>query len=177
MGSLNAPQTTDVCFSSRSHYLFCASEDHKVRIWDLKRKQSYSNLELSQPVQCVSVNRTDQLLASGLRSSQVVAHYLDQGAPTSQTASIVLDHPQKFPIVKVKFSLFQTAHMVSLSTQGDIIYWDLTKSKIVSSFLHQHTGATSACFSPVNRSLLVTAGLDKVRISNLGMIEKFQVVD
>ena len=163
LGTFNSPNSISICFSSKSHYLYSGCEDKKVRIWDLKRRQLYSTLDLDSPVQCVSVNRNDTFLACGLRSGKLVLRAVGGVNDFKSTPPLVLQQKITSPMSSVCFSPSKSKILAALNERGDINVWDTSKEMTVATFQGQHTApAKIIAFSPVNRSMLVSAGLDKV---------------
>ena len=160
LGTFHSPTTVDISFSSKSHYLYCGCEDKKVRIYDLKKKQLDATLDFDAPVKSVSVNRTDTYLACGLKSGKIVVHSLNGNS----SSKIVLQEKLASPICTVQFSPFKSKILAMLNERGDIRVYDISKSSEIASFPSQHTAPAKVLrFSPVNKSLIVTGGLDKVR--------------
>jgi len=109
-------------------------------------------------VKSVSVNRTDTYLACGLKSGKIVVHSLNGNS----SSKIVLQEKLASPICTVQFSPFKSKILAMLNERGDIRVYDISKSSEIASFPSQHTAPAKVLrFSPVNKSLIVTGGLDK----------------
>lgn len=161
LGTLNSPNNTDICFSSKSHYLYSSCEDKAVRVWDLKQKQLSATLNLDSPARCVAVNRNDTILGTGLKSGKIALHTIsnyDEG-PTFIQETLKTNSP----MVQLYFSAFKSSVLGSLNERGDVNIWDVNKQKVILSLPKQHSAnAKAASFSPANRSLFFTSGADKV---------------
>lgn len=66
------------------------------------------------------------------------------------------------PIRHLKYSTFKKSLLGSVSDSGNVTLWDVNSQNPYHNFENTHKApASEICFSPVNKLLLVTVGLDK----------------
>lgn len=160
-GAVNA-----VAFCNKSRYAATAAEDGYLRLWDLKmRRVAQSYNAFTTPATCISFNMDSAQVAAGSTSGDLTVFSL-----TSNKRIAVLKTPTEenrgsqqpaAPIRAVHFNPFRRDIVATCSDSGSVYVWDTTTLSIKASFPKAHRGAASdISFSPANRTLLMSVGLD-----------------
>lgn len=59
-------------FSNSSNYLISGSEDHTVRVWDVKLKKEVHNFNAESPVQGIAISSDDILIGSNSWGGKII---------------------------------------------------------------------------------------------------------
>ncbi|NXJ59382.1 NEDD1 protein, partial [Rostratula benghalensis] len=149
---------TCVSLNSSSSYMVTGGLDNTVNIWDLKSKKLYRSLkDHKHEVTCVTYNWNDCYIASGSLSGEIILHSV-----TTNLSSTPFGYSSRQPIRHLKYSSFKKSLLGSVSDSGAVTLWDVNSQNPYHNFENTHKApASEICFSPVNKLLLVTVGLDK----------------
>ncbi|XP_009864227.1 PREDICTED: protein NEDD1 isoform X2 [Apaloderma vittatum] len=149
---------TCVSLNSSSSYVVSGGLDNTVNIWDLKSRRVYRSLkDHKDEVTCVTYNWNDCYVASGSLSGEIILHSV-----TTNLSSTPFGYGSRQPIRHLKYSSFKKSLLGSVSDSGNVTLWDVNSQNPYHNFENTHKApASEICFSPVNKLLLVTVGLDK----------------
>ncbi|NXW18489.1 NEDD1 protein, partial [Circaetus pectoralis] len=149
---------TCVSLNSRSSYIASGGLDNTVNIWDLKSRRVYRSLkDHKDEVTCITYNWNDCYIASGSLSGEIILHSV-----TTNLSSTPFGYGSRQPIRHLKYSTFKKSLLGSVSDSGNVTLWDVNSQNPYHNFENTHKApASEICFSPVNKLLLVTVGLDK----------------
>ncbi|NWX59560.1 NEDD1 protein, partial [Promerops cafer] len=149
---------TCVSLNSSSSYLVSGGLDNTVNVWDLKSRKIYRSLkEHKDEVTCVAYNWNDGYIVSGSLSGEIVLHSV-----TTNLSSSPFGYGSRQPIRHLKYSSFKKSLLGTVSDSGNVTLWDVNSQNPYHNFENTHKApASEICFSPVNKLLLVTVGLDK----------------
>ncbi|NXN27338.1 NEDD1 protein, partial [Nycticryphes semicollaris] len=149
---------TCVSLNSSSSYIVSGGLDNTVNIWDLKSRKLYRSLkDHKDEVTCVTYNWNDCYIASGSLSGEIILHSV-----TTNLSSTPFGYSSRQPIRHLKYSSFKKSLLGSVSDSGVVTLWDVNSQNPYHNFENTHKApASEICFSPVNKLLLVTVGLDK----------------
>ncbi|NXX43475.1 NEDD1 protein, partial [Tricholaema leucomelas] len=149
---------TCVSLNSSSSYVVSGGLDNTVNIWDLKSRKLYRSLkDHKDEVTCVTYNGNDSYIASGSLSGEIILHSV-----TTNLSSSPFGYGSSQPIRHLKYSSFKKSLLGSVSDSGSVTLWDVNSQSPYHNFENTHKApASEICFSPVNKLLLVTVGLDK----------------
>ncbi|NXO61347.1 NEDD1 protein, partial [Phainopepla nitens] len=149
---------TCVSLNSSSSYLVSGGLDNTVNIWDLKSRKNYRSLnEHKDEVTCVAYNWNDGYVVSGSLSGEIILHSV-----TTNLTSSPFGYGSRQPIRHLKYSSFKKALLGTVSDSGNVTLWDVNSQNPYHNFENTHKApASEICFSPVNKLLVVTVGLDK----------------
>ncbi|NXG65229.1 NEDD1 protein, partial [Hemiprocne comata] len=149
---------TCVSLNSSSSYIVSGGLDNTVNIWDLKSRKVYRSLkDHTDEVTCVAYNWNDCYIASGSLSGEIILHSV-----TTNLSSAPFGYGSRQPIRHLKYSSFKKSLLGSVSDSGNVTLWDVNSQIPYHNFENTHKApASEICFSPVNKLLLVTVGLDK----------------
>ncbi|XP_074936542.1 protein NEDD1 isoform X2 [Phalacrocorax aristotelis] len=149
---------TCVSFNSSSSYIVSGGLDNAVNIWDLKSRRIYRSLkDHKDEVTCVTCNWNDCYIASGSLSGEIILHSV-----ATNLSSSPFGYGSHQPVRHLKYSSFKKSLLGSVSDSGNVTLWDVNNQNPYHNFENTHKApASEICFSPVNKLLLVTVGLDK----------------
>nr|NWR32857.1 NEDD1 protein [Tachuris rubrigastra] len=149
---------TCVSLNSSSSYIVSGGLDSTVNIWDLKSRRIYRSLkDHKDEVTCIAYNWTDGYIASGSLSGEIILHSV-----TTNLSSTPFGYGSRQPVRHLKYSSFKKSLLGSVSDSGNVTLWDVNSQNPYHNFENTHKApASEICFSPVNKLLLVTVGLDK----------------
>ncbi|NXL48624.1 NEDD1 protein, partial [Podilymbus podiceps] len=149
---------TCVSLNSSSSYIVTGGLDSTVNIWDVKTRRVYRSLkDHKDEVTCVTYNWNDCYIASGSLSGEIILHSV-----TTNLSSTPFGYGSRQPIRHLKYSSFKKSLLGSVSDSGNVTLWDVNSQNPYHNFENTHKApASEICFSPVNKLLLVTVGLDK----------------
>ncbi|NXB36889.1 NEDD1 protein, partial [Eulacestoma nigropectus] len=149
---------TCVSLSSSSSYIVSGGLDNTVNIWDLKSRKIYRSLkDHKDEVTCVAYNWNDGYIVSGSLSGEIILHSV-----TTNLSSTPFGYGSRQPIRHLKYSSFKKSLLGTVSDSGNVTLWDVNSQNPYHNFENTHKApASEICFSPVNKLLLVTVGLDK----------------
>ncbi|NXU84105.1 NEDD1 protein, partial [Xiphorhynchus elegans] len=149
---------TCVSLNSSSSYIVSGGLDCTVNIWDLKSRRIYRSLkDHKDEVTCVAYNWNDGYIASGSLSGEIFLHSV-----TTNLSSTPFGYGSRQPVRHLKYSSFKKSLLGSVSDSGNVTLWDVNSQNPYHNFENTHKApASEICFSPVNKLLLVTVGLDK----------------
>ncbi|XP_010192914.1 PREDICTED: protein NEDD1, partial [Mesitornis unicolor] len=149
---------TCVSLNSSSSHLVSGGLDSTVNIWDLKSRKVYRSLkDHKDEVTCITYNWNDCYIASGSLSGEIILHSV-----TTNLSSAPFGYGSRQPIRHLKYSSFKKSLLGTVSDSGNVTLWDVNSQNPYHNFENAHKApASEICFSPVNKLLLVTVGLDK----------------
>ncbi|NXK98102.1 NEDD1 protein, partial [Formicarius rufipectus] len=149
---------TCVSLNSSSSYIVSGGLDCTVNIWDLKSRRLYRSLkDHKDEVTCIAYNWNDGYIASGSLSGEIFLHNV-----TTNLSSTPFGYGSRQPVRHLKYSSFKKSLLGSVSDSGNVTLWDVNSQNPYHNFENTHKApASEICFSPVNKLLLVTVGLDK----------------
>ncbi|NXC57664.1 NEDD1 protein, partial [Aleadryas rufinucha] len=149
---------TCVSLNSSSSYIVSGGLDSTVNIWDLKSRKIYRSLkDHKDEVTCVAYNWNDGYIVSGSLSGEIILHSV-----TTNLSSTPFGYGSRQPIRHLKYSSFKKSLLGTVSDSGNVTLWDVNSQNPYHNFENTHKApASEICFSPVNKLLLVTVGLDK----------------
>ncbi|NXB58975.1 NEDD1 protein, partial [Struthidea cinerea] len=149
---------TYVSLNSSSSYIVSGGLDNTVNIWDLKSRKIYRSLkDHKDEVTCVAYNWNDGYIVSGSLSGEIILHSV-----TTNLSSTPFGYGSRQPIRHLKYSSFKKSLLGAVSDSGNVTLWDVNSQNPYHNFENTHKApASEICFSPVNKLLLVTVGLDK----------------
>ncbi|XP_042649055.1 protein NEDD1 [Tyto alba] len=149
---------TCVDLNSSSSYVVSGGLDNTVNIWDLKTRKVYRSLkDHKDEVTCVTYNWNDCYIASGSLCGEIILHSV-----TTNLSSAPFGYGSCQPVRHLKYSSFKKSLLGSVSDSGNVTLWDVNSQNPYHNFENTHKApASEICFSPVNKLLLVTVGLDK----------------
>ncbi|XP_041882105.1 protein NEDD1 [Corvus kubaryi] len=149
---------TCVSLNSSSSHVVSGGLDNTVNIWDLKSRKIYRSLkDHKDEVTCVAYNWNDGYIVSGSLSGEIILHSV-----TTNLSSIPFGYGSRQPIRHLKYSSFKKSLLGTVSDSGNVTLWDVNSQNPYHNFENTHKApASEICFSPVNKLLLVTVGLDK----------------
>ncbi|XP_065526990.1 protein NEDD1 isoform X3 [Lathamus discolor] len=157
LGPFKANQTC-VSLNTSSSYIVSGGLDNTVNIWDLKSRKVYRSLkDHKDEVTCITYNGNDSYIASGSLSGEIILHSV-----TTNLSSTPFGYGSRQPVRHLKYSSFKKSLLGSVSDSGNVTLWDVNSQNPYHNFENAHKApASEICFSPVNKLLLVTVGLDK----------------
>ncbi|NXB16215.1 NEDD1 protein, partial [Rhagologus leucostigma] len=149
---------TCVSLNSSSSYIVSGGLDNTVNIWDLKSRKIYRSLkDHKDEITCVAYNWNDGYIVSGSLSGEIILHSV-----TTNFSSTPFGYGSRQPIRHLKYSSFKKSLLGTVSDSGNVTLWDVNSQNPYHNFENTHKApASEICFSPVNKLLLVTVGLDK----------------
>ncbi|NXI79704.1 NEDD1 protein, partial [Rhipidura dahli] len=149
---------TCVSLNSSASYIVSGGLDNTVNIWDLKSRKIYRSLkDHKDEVTCVAYNWNDGYIVSGSLSGEIILHSV-----TTNLSSSPFGYGSRQPIRHLKYSSFKKSLLGTVSDSGNVTLWDVNSQNSYHNFENTHKApASEICFSPVNKLLLVTVGLDK----------------
>ncbi|XP_054242781.1 protein NEDD1 [Indicator indicator] len=149
---------TCVSLNSSSSYAVSGGLDNTVNIWDLKSRKLYRSLkDHKDEITCITYNKNDCYIASGSLSGEIILHSV-----TTNLSSTPFGYGSSQPVRHLKYSSFKKSLLGSVSDSGNVTLWDVNSQNPYHNFENTHKApASEICFSPVNKLLLVTVGLDK----------------
>ncbi|XP_031962769.1 protein NEDD1 [Corvus moneduloides] len=149
---------TCVSLNSSSSHVVSGGLDNTVSIWDLKSRKIYRSLkDHKDEVTCVAYNWNDGYIVSGSLSGEIILHSV-----TTNLSSTPFGYGSRQPIRHLKYSSFKKSLLGTVSDSGNVTLWDVNSQNPYHNFENTHKApASEICFSPVNKLLLVTVGLDK----------------
>ncbi|NWV45674.1 NEDD1 protein, partial [Daphoenositta chrysoptera] len=149
---------TCVGLNSSSSYIVSGGLDNTVNIWDLKSRKIYRSLkDHKDEVTCVAYNWNDGYIVSGSLNGEIILHSV-----TTNLSSTPFGYGSRQPIRHLKYSSFKKSLLGTVSDSGNVTLWDVNSQNPYHNFENTHKApASEICFSPVNKLLLVTVGLDK----------------
>jgi len=150
---------------SNARLLICGGEDGVVRLWDLKYKKVIHSFQShAQEVNCVSYNADDSLIAVGCSNGDLLVY-----SSLTRKRIAVLQCPGEenvrsrsdCSIRSLTFNPFRKDIVAVATNSGSVYVWDTYSSTLTAAFPKIHNGiASQICYSPMNRNLLVSVGLD-----------------
>ncbi|NXE34016.1 NEDD1 protein, partial [Ptilorrhoa leucosticta] len=149
---------TCVSLNSSSSCIVSGGLENTVNIWDLKSRKIYRSLkDHKDEVTCVAYNWNDGYIVSGSLSGEIILHSV-----TTNLSSTPFGYGSRQPIRHLKYSSFKKSLLGTVSDSGNVTLWDVNSQNPYHNFENTHKApASEICFSPVNKLLLVTVGLDK----------------
>ncbi|KAF1424809.1 Protein NEDD1, partial [Spheniscus humboldti] len=146
---------TCVSLNSSSSYIVSGGLDNTVNIWDLKSRRVYRSLkDHKDEVTCITYNWNDCYIASGSLKNNLIWCLI--------VVLLFIFMSVLQPIRHLKYSSFKKSLLGSVSDSGNVTLWDVNSQNPYHNFENTHKApASEICFSPVNKLLLVTVGLDK----------------
>ncbi|KAF9154008.1 Protein nedd1 [Mortierella sp. AD010] len=132
---------------------------NKVMTWDSASKRTAETFEMTSRISALGVNSEDILLAVGQNTGSVDVVNRSTGV------SARLETPASLIMAKLEYSVFNKSILGGVGNDGVLRLWDAGSTgstAIYHSFAATHEVPISGmAFSPFNRYLICTAGLDK----------------
>ncbi|KAF9357420.1 Protein nedd1 [Mortierella sp. AD094] len=132
---------------------------NKVMTWDSTFKRTAETFEMTSRISALGVNAEDVLLAVGQNTGSVDVVNRSTGV------SARLETPASLIMAKLEYSVFNRSILGGVGNDGVLRLWDAGSNGstgIYHSFATTHEVPISGmAFSPFNRYLICTAGLDK----------------
>lgn len=129
-----------------------------MSIWDGQTGKLAHALRSAGPVHALALYASDTHVASGGRSAALVLHSLLTGAEAGRIAVAS-------PIRALHASPFRANMVAGALDDGTVVVWDAAARAVSQALSKAHNAPASAvCFSPANRALLVSAGLDRAAV-------------
>ncbi|KAG0013544.1 Protein nedd1 [Entomortierella chlamydospora] len=132
---------------------------NKVMTWDSTSKRTAETFEMTSRISALGVNNEDILLAVGQNTGSVDVVNRSTGV------SARLETPASLIMAKLEYSVFSKSILGGVGNDGVLRLWDTGSTgstAIYHSFAATHEVPISGmAFSPFNRYLICTAGLDK----------------
>merc|ERR1712166_427615 len=107
-------------------------------------------------ITCIQFNHSDVHVVSGSLSGDVLIHSL-----LSTQVVATLASPTQQPIRALQYSPHRKHQLATIGDQGVLLLWDSTEITPVASFEGHSGPASSVAFSPINKLLMASAGLDR----------------
>ncbi|KAF9183768.1 Protein nedd1 [Haplosporangium sp. Z 767] len=131
----------------------------KVMTWDSTLKRTAETFETTSRINALAINSDDTLLAIGQNSGNldVVNRTTGNSARLDTSGSLIMS--------RMEYSVFNRSMLGGIGNDGILRLWD-TGSSGTTAMYHSFTAThevpiSSMAFSPFNRYLICTAGLDK----------------
>ncbi|KAJ3393257.1 hypothetical protein HDU84_002336 [Entophlyctis sp. JEL0112] len=140
---------------SRYLYIACANS---VLVWDRKERRIGARYPGPNAViSAITVNVDETAVGVADRNGKLVVHSLKTNTPTMLRSSLTQ------AINKCSFSPFKKSVIVAVGDDGDVVLWDINISADPVFVIKQaHVAPIQGiAWSPCNKSLFATAGLDK----------------
>ncbi len=127
-----------------------------MRLWDLKSKEQLKAFKgHTAAVQALALSSNDTHLASGSAAGQILLHSIVTNDEVGRLAAPAA-------VTALQYSPFRVSGLGSAHDDGTVAVWDCNTRSAIVSFAKAHNApASTLAFSPVNRLLLASAGLDK----------------
>ncbi|KAI7821908.1 hypothetical protein BC939DRAFT_454881 [Gamsiella multidivaricata] len=131
----------------------------KVMTWDSTLRRTAETFEMASRINALAINSEDILLAVGQNSGSVDVVNRATGV------SARLETPSSLIMAKLEYSVFSRSILGGIGNDGVLRLWD-TGSNGSTTMYHSFTMThevpiSGMAFSPFNRYLICTAGLDK----------------
>mmetsp|Transcript_7878 Transcript_7878/g.13931 ORF Transcript_7878/g.13931 Transcript_7878/m.13931 type:complete len:663 (+) Transcript_7878:107-2095(+) len=148
---------------SNSRLVLAAGEDGYIRVWDMKlRKIRHSIGPMAHPVTKMSINKKETTVVAGTSGGELVVYNLEMNRVTATLRHTEENRSTSSGVRSVYFNVFRPDIVAVGTDSGSVHIWDISTKTMTATFPRAHVGAVSAVvFSPVNRSLLMSVGLDK----------------
>ncbi|NXD64281.1 NEDD1 protein, partial [Eolophus roseicapillus] len=149
---------TCVSLNTSSSYIVSGGLDNKKKNFFFFSRKVYRSLkDHKDEVTCITYNWNDGYIASGSLSGEIILHSV-----TTNLSSTPFGYGSRQPVRHLKYSSFKKSLLGSVSDSGNVTLWDVNSQNPYHNFENAHKApASEICFSPVNKLLLVTVGLDK----------------
>ncbi|KAF8937804.1 Protein nedd1 [Dissophora ornata] len=130
-----------------------------VMTWDSSTKRTAESFEMASRINALAINSEDILLAVGQNTGSVDVVNRATGVSTK------LETPKSLIMARLEYSTFNKSILGGVGNDGILRLWDTGSNgspAIYHSFTPTHEVPISGmAFSPFNRYLICTAGLDK----------------
>lgn len=163
LGALAPPEgqprneITCVCLSSGSRYLCSGGTGAKAQVWDLKEKEMIKEFTThTDTITCIQFNHSDVHVVSGSLSGDVLIHSL-----LSTQVVATLSSPTQQPIRALQYSPHRKHQLATIGDKGTLVLWDSTEINVIAQFEGHTAPASGVNFSPINKLLMASAGLDR----------------
>ncbi|KAG0373468.1 Protein nedd1 [Mortierella sp. AD032] len=131
----------------------------RVLTWDSTTSRTVETFEVPSRINALAIKTDDALLAIGQNSGAL--DVVDRTTGTSDR----LDTPNSFVLSKLEYSIFSKSILGGIGNDGILRLWDTGSTgstAVYHSFEQKHdVPINSMTFSPFNRFLICTVGLDK----------------
>ncbi|NXC20921.1 NEDD1 protein, partial [Corythaeola cristata] len=146
---------TCVSLNSSSSYIVSGGLDNTVNVWDLKSRKVYRSLKVMKYVHSFNFR-------CGVRFVWFIVCLVFCSVYGGMILAEKSRNFSRKPIRHLKYSSFKKSLLGSVSDSGNVTLWDVNSQNPYHNFENTHKApASEICFSPVNKLLLVTVGLDK----------------
>eukprot|EP01028_Stygiella_incarcerata_P005988 TRINITY_DN2469_c0_g1_i2.p1 TRINITY_DN2469_c0_g1~~TRINITY_DN2469_c0_g1_i2.p1 ORF type:complete len:806 (+),score=188.10 TRINITY_DN2469_c0_g1_i2:115-2532(+) len=154
-----------VSLSRGSRFLCCGGTDCLVSVFDLKEKKRIRTFKGHRDtVTSVAFTAKEDHVASGSLSGEILLHSMirDSSVATFKPKLFSVTSSIDYAVSKIAFSPHSVYSLVSAMESGGVTLWDVARRIESYSFVAAHTApTTSIAFSPLNKLLFCTGGLDK----------------
>ncbi|KAG0274631.1 Protein nedd1 [Linnemannia exigua] len=147
-----------VAWAPKNQRLYFA-HGQRVLTWDSTTSRTVETFKMSSRINALAMKTDDALLAIGQNSGSL--DVVDRTTGTSDK----LDTPNSFVLSKLEYSIFSKSVLGGIGNDGILRLWDTGSTgstAVYHSFEQKHdVPINSMTFSPFNRFLICTVGLDK----------------
>jgi WD40 repeat protein len=154
-----------VSLSRGSRFLCCGGTDCLVSTFDFKEKKRIRTFRGHRDtVTSVAFTAKEDHVASGSLSGEILLHSMirDSSVATLKPKLFSATSSIDYAVTKIAFSPYNPYSLVSAMESGGVTLWDVAKRIESYSCVAAHTApTTSIAFSPINKLLFCTGGLDK----------------
>jgi WD40 repeat protein len=159
-----------VKFTSDNRYIISASDDHKIKIWDIDKEQLVKSLEGHQSwISSIDIAREDRLLASGGGDLKVKLWNFETGNFLRDCEG----HRQSIHVVQFHRG---GKILASGSSDGTVRIWDVDTGNCLV-VLEGHTDSVFSVSFNLDGSKIATAGADKqIKIWNISDITNSNII-
>ena len=152
------------CFMGNSRYVVAGCTSPQVHLWDTQTQDIVNTYQgHTTPISAVARSLKDNHIVSGADNGQILLHATTS---TQLLANLTKDHrdkdsSSKQAITRLTFSHHDRALIGSSGEDGSVCLWSTESQRLLTRFSQKHAGpATDVCFSPYNKLLMVSAGID-----------------
>ncbi|XP_074646303.1 protein NEDD1-like [Tubulanus polymorphus] len=149
---------TCVAFNSHSRYLLSGGKNGLITVFDLKtQKQKKTYKDHKGAISSLTFNWNDTYIASGSVHGEIILY----NVVTAQGSS-PMHIPNEGAVTQLQYSHYKKSLLGSVSEDGAVCLWDTNTRRLMHSFTDKHCACPMGlAFSPINKMLLMSVGLDK----------------
>ncbi|XP_061694607.1 telomerase protein component 1 isoform X2 [Syngnathoides biaculeatus] len=152
-GHANVITASDITADKK--HMATASLDFTLKVWSSVKGQEVAHLDSDSPLNCVTFDSEDRLVAAGCWDGKVIVwKWLQDNAQVR-----LCGHSRS--VRSISFSPSSSSTLCSGSVSGEVRVWSVDASTCVGCF-QAHTGATDALSFLDRGRLLLTAGSDQM---------------
>ncbi|XP_064383740.1 protein NEDD1-like [Halichondria panicea] len=147
------------CLLGNSRYLASGCGNSSVFVWDLKHKNIIKTFPgHSGAVNSVVATSNDQLVVSGGQDGHIFLHSL---SGVGKSVQLTPDQPSPQAVSRLSVSLMEQSHLGCVCEGGEVSLWSIESQRKLTTFTTKHSDvATDLSFTPSNKILMVSVGLD-----------------